>query len=570
MAYGISFHKRHGFVFTIPLMLGIGMIMFGAVIAISQTFVEVGGPLAPELLSEMPTFFDYSSDTEMADTHDGSPNERLQLYYLLVLVATIMLIILGMVAGIAWFAEDFNLMQPGTAFKIITKVIVFLPFFMIFPYVWDLYAVSIENTSLFLMDPFDSSDPSTRSQTLWQGMGSVLPPDAFDVSAWGAALADPGTAGQALLKNVFLALFRGIAVMMMTAMMFVLSAVRLVLTSVLIIALPLILVLSLVPFFKKATTLLTDNLIGLSIAPIFSAMVLTAGLAYLDSTNLPAMQDWFSTLAVGFLAVFFPIFLSPMLGQMATHVGQAMQTAMQSAAIISGTGIQGMAQGMASASSAMEGAGVNVMGHAAGAGIGAIAGNSVSSLGLGQATSGMGGFEKFKTLAKGALTGAAAGTAAGAIHSAGSIAGNPEMSRYTARSVMSAGQTKAFEIGQMGMANSVVRNVNHNMISMETLVNPEIVSSSFGSSCVSALMVSNPGGMIHSMETPSLLNLPQTQQELLAHQQQSIDGFDHMSPKVQEQITVKLAEQIKQHPQSASRMLNDVKSGSSGKNTDIF
>lgn len=544
------------------------MIMFGAVIAISQTFVEVGGPLVPGLLSEMPTFFDYSSDIEMTDANDGPPNERLQLYYLLVLVAAVVLIILGMLAGIAWFAEDFNLMQPGTAFKIITKVIVFLPFFMIFPYVWDLYAVSIENASLFLMDPFGSSDPSTRSQILWQSMGSVLPPDAFDIGSWGAALADPGTAGQALLKNVFLALFRGIAVMMMTAMMFVLSAVRLVLTSVLIIALPLILVLGLVPFFKKATTLLTDNLIGLSIAPIFSAIVLTAGLAYLDSTHLPAMQDWFSTLAVGFLAVFFPIFLSPMLGQMATHVGQAMQTAMQSAATISGTGIQGMAQGMASASSAMDGAGVNMMGNVAGAGIGAV--GKVSSLGLGQATSGMGGFEKFKILAKGALTGAAAGTAAGAINSAGSIAGNPEMSRYTARSVMSAGQVKAFEIGQMGMANFVVRNVHHNMLSMETSVNSEIVSSSFGSSDVPALMVSNPGGMIHSMETPSLLDLPQAQQELLAHQQQNIRGFDQMSPSIQEKTTAKLVEQIKQHPQSASHMLNEIKLGSSDKTSDEF
>ncbi len=270
---------------------------------------------------------------------------------------------------------------------------------MVFPYLWDLYAVTIENSAFFLIDPFNESDPSIKTQELWRSMGSIIPQDMFDVSAWDATLVDPGIVGQALVKNVFLALFKGIAVMMMTVMMFVLSAVRLVLTSVLIIALPLILVMNLIPFFKKATTILTDNLIGLSIAPIFSALVLTAGMAYLDSTQLPAMQDWFSTLAVGFLAVFFPIFLSPMLGQMATQIGQAMQIAMQSTAMIAGTGMAGMTQGMVAASSAMEGAGVNITGNA----LGIAAGNSISSLGLGKASSGMSGFEKFKTILKGGI-----------------------------------------------------------------------------------------------------------------------------------------------------------------------
>ena len=181
LEYNISFKRRRGFIFTTALMLGIGLIMFGAVIAISQVFVEVGGPLAPQLLTDMPTFFEYDPDTgkmldhqgqidiindkiaqteaEIAETIGGKTsnndlknlndklagyekslaelivnpnnlqNERLQLYYFLVLISTIILALLGMVAGIAWFVEDFNLIQPGTAFKIITKIIIFVPFF---------------------------------------------------------------------------------------------------------------------------------------------------------------------------------------------------------------------------------------------------------------------------------------------------------------------------------------------------------------------------------------------------------------------------------------------------------
>lgn len=591
--------------------------MFGAVIAISQIFVEVGGPLAPGLLTEMPAFFDYDPDTgEMLD-HQGqinvlqdkilqtetdiaettgkktsydelrnlndqlagyeeklaeltanpndSQNERLQIYYLLVLISVIILVFIGMLAGIAWFAEDFNVVKPGTAFNIITKIIIFLPFFMVFPYLWDLYAISIENASLFLMDPFADSSSSTRTQELWRSMGAAIPPDMFDVGAWGAALADPGTAGQAIVKNVFLALFKGIAVMMMTAMMFVLSAIRLVLTSVLIIALPLILVMGLIPFFRKATTLLTDNLIGLSIAPLFSALVLTAGLAYLDSTQLPAMQDWFSTLTVGFLAVFFPIFLSPMLGQMATQVGQALQTAMQSTAMIGGTQMAGMTRGMASAASAMENAGMNAVGsfagNAAGSAAGAAAGNAVSSLGIGSASSGMSGFEKFKTILKGGAQGIAAGTAAGTMHSMGQMAGNARMSRDMARFAMNAGQAAAFEVGQQGVVDSTVRGMDNNMAAMDTPINQEIQSSSFGSSGISAPMVTNPGMMMGNMEN-SILDQPQAQQELISHQQQNIDGFDQMSPKIQGQINTKLLEQVRQHPASAGQMLNDIKSGS--------
>ena len=44
--------------------------------------------------------------------------------------------------------------------------------------------------------------------------------------------------------------------------------------------------------------MMLHNLGGLSIAPIFSALVLATGLVYLDSTTLPAMQDWFASLAV--------------------------------------------------------------------------------------------------------------------------------------------------------------------------------------------------------------------------------------------------------------------------------
>ena len=80
-----------GFIFTIPLMLGIGLIIFTALIGISQVFVAVGGPLVPQLITDMPTFYDYDDDVtdEMILDGDGNPqtNERVDLYWLLVQIS---------------------------------------------------------------------------------------------------------------------------------------------------------------------------------------------------------------------------------------------------------------------------------------------------------------------------------------------------------------------------------------------------------------------------------------------------------------------------------------------------
>jgi hypothetical protein len=158
-------------------------------------------------------------------------------------------------------------------------------------------------------------------------MGSIVPVDIFDLDAWASAFTDPGASAQGMMKDVFLALFKGFAVMFMTAMMFIISTIRVLLTMIIAMSIPLLLTLSLIPMFRSVKDMLVKNLIGLSIAPIFSALVLTTGLAYLDSTTLPAMQDWFASLAVGFLAVFFPVMLAPMLGNIVTQVGQMMSTA---------------------------------------------------------------------------------------------------------------------------------------------------------------------------------------------------------------------------------------------------
>ena len=55
-------------------MLAIGLIIFTAVIVITQVVVAIGGPLIPQLITEMPRFFDYDDVTgDLILDGDGNP-----------------------------------------------------------------------------------------------------------------------------------------------------------------------------------------------------------------------------------------------------------------------------------------------------------------------------------------------------------------------------------------------------------------------------------------------------------------------------------------------------------------
>lgn len=586
--------SRSGFVFTIPLMLGIGLIIFAAIIAVSQIFVVVGGPLVPELITSMPTFYDYNATTGdiiiNATTGNPQTNQRTDLYWLLAEIAIILLIFIGVLAFVAYLFEGIKLIHPGTAVGVLGKIILFLPLFLIFPYLWDIYAISIENFSLFLLDPFDSgTSPADRTALLWQEMGSVLPPGALDIDQWGAALADPGTFGQGLLKDVILGLFKGIAVMFMTAMMFVISSIRILLTMVIVIAIPLILTLGLVPLFRKVKDLLIHNLIGLSIAPIFSALVLTAGIAYLDSTTLPAMQDWFAALSVGFLAVFFPVMLAPILGQITTQVGQMVSTAITTSSVVGAIGAQGALGGMQNAAYQMSGTAASMAGVTGMAGAGAAANaigsrgtqSPVSSTDIGKMTSGaasldipqMSRFDKFKTYTKAATMGAGMGIAAGSVQAASNVMHVPRVGRPVANNILQAGNFKAAEIGQTGVVNHNLNFIDSHMKSMEPAGYHVITEKAvMPETRIPAPIVMNPGPVINQMDVVNtghqIMENPQIQHEYLDMQHNQIKGFDRFSPTVQAQTDEKILEQLRNHPAAAGRMFEEM-SGNMPK-TEMF
>jgi len=590
-------------------MIGIAFIIFAALIGISQGFVEVGGLLVPELITDMPTFFDYDDVTgDMILDVDGNPasNERIDLYWLLVSISVIILVAVAMVAVLGYVFEIVRWIHPGTAIGIIKKIILFLIVFLVFPFVWDIYAIIIENFSLFLLDPFGTGDdPSNRTLEVWRAMGSVIPVDIFDLDAWASAFTDPGTFAQGMMKDVFLALFKGFAVMFMTAMMFIISTIRILLTIIIAMSIPLLLTLSLIPMFRSVKDMLFKNLIGLSIAPVFSALVLTTGLAYLDSTTLPAMQDWFASLAIGFLAVFFPVMLAPMLGNIVTQVGQMMSTAIMAGSMVGGMVGQGALGGVAkslgtTADGAVAMAGMG--GATVGLGRLGVGGNSgmkppVSSQELGLAgmgsapsmnhmsngntpmafgndalakTSGviehtpMSFGEKFKTGMKGAIYGGGTGLAAGSLRAAGHAMHVGQAVNPMVHDIQNAGMNKTIEAGQINSANHSLNDISKSMTVMEPpQINVETTQAVMPNTGESARLMTNPGDTINSMENLDRVHnrfgTMEGQQEYLNVQRNNVPHFESLKPEIQNQIDQRLMEHLEKHPFSAEKIVDETK-----------
>ena len=607
----INFRSSHdGFVFSIPLMIGIAFIIFAALIGISQGFVEVGGLLVPELLTDMPTFFDYDDVTgDMILDGDGNPapNERIDLYWLLVSISVIILVTVAMIAVLGYVFEIVRWIHPGTAIGIIKKIVLFLIVFLVFPFVWDIYAIIIENFSLFLLDPFGTGDdPANRTLELWRAMGSVIPVDIFDLDAWASAFTDPGTFAQGMMKDVFLALFKGFAVMFMTAMMFIISTIRILLTIIIAMSIPLLLTLSLIPMFRSVKDMLFKNLIGLSIAPVFSALVLTTGLAYLDSTTLPAMQDWFASLAVGFLAVFFPVMLAPMLGNIVTQVGQMMSTAIMAGSIVGSMVGQGALGGVAKSLGSTANGAATMAGMSGAASLGSLGGGGNSGIkppvssqelgmaGMGTASPSMGRMssgnspmafgnnaltntpgaiehtpmsfgEKFKTGMKGAIYGGGSGLAAGSLRAAGHAMHVDQAVNPMVHDIQNAGMAKAFEAGQISSANHSLNDISKSMTAMEPVqINVETTQAVMPETGESARLMTNPGDTVNSMENLDRVHnrfgTLEGQQEYLNVQRNNIPHFESLKPEIQNQIDQRLVEQLEKHPFSAEKIVDASKS----------
>ena len=595
--------RRRGFLFTMPLMLGMGILIFSSMIAISQLFVGVGGPMVPDLLADMPTIFHYAddgtripqyvpildsgeiavgdSDTVLSEQEFAELFPSLAMYGLMVKIAIGIFVILIMLAGVSYFFEEFNLVRPGTAYGMLAKLVILVPIYLVLPYLWDTVALVIESSSLYLMDPF-GGDPHARTTRLWCLMGSVacsidgttsIDPvgifddvsrydrdDTLNLESWNESLQNP-LFGEDLLVNVILSLFKGFAVMFMTAMMFVLSAVRVMLTEIIIVSFPLVTAIGLIPWINtgRISSMFQQNLVGLAMAPVLSALVLSVGISTIDSQELPPLRMWFQLLSVGFLAVFFPVMLSPMLGNLSTRVGSMVSSSITSASVAGSGALRGITHGVGRASAAMRGVSGIVGGAAAGAVAGS-AGNGFSSASVGSATSGaslgrMSVLDKMRVYGRAGAAGFLGGLGSGMVQSTAQPMGlGPAVSGISGQ-MIHGGDARIQNAAYGALAGGAAREVTRKMESAERAVAPHVFEDN---------TLVNPGeplnAMMHNARPldagQSMTDDPDARERFLDSARRDA-GLDGAPPEARKKFDDKVTRQIRRHPVGAGRMVTD-------------
>jgi len=228
------------------------------------------------------------------------------------------------IAAILFMLEQIEIVPASTAFGIISKGTLYMVILFVFPPIWDLYATGIEDASRAIMDPANTGQVPVSVTKVFDtinGMGisqGQLPTvdnnllnnliQLFNGASIVSAFSDQG-------KAFILGLVGGLIALVASFLTYMFAAIRQVLTAVLVSGLPVILILSLVPWFRGITKRLFDTLFGLSIVPIFSSLVMVTGAAYLGSiTTHPVEEQWFASVAVLTLATFVPTILVPLLG----------------------------------------------------------------------------------------------------------------------------------------------------------------------------------------------------------------------------------------------------------------
>ncbi|MEM1971584.1 MAG: hypothetical protein QXM92_03930 [Candidatus Anstonellales archaeon] len=337
--------------------LDAGVLTLAAIIAVIAFIVFVNGVLIPEAgnwfldaVVKMPKF-----DYRYQGGEQG--NENWQMYRNLRTVSFIIIAIALTWSAVILMGEEFEVYRKGEAFSTLAKGLLTIVLIFTFPAIWDLLASGMEGLAKYVLNPSNPNNANQKVSTLMQYIGGITPPDVnwLDILQF---LTDPNSSLQTLFRDVFMGVFKAFLAAMLVVLMFIIGTVRIVLTGVLAIALPLVLALSLVPYFDRVMGRLKDMLIGLTVAPVLSALAVSAGLALINSTNFSPLQEWFAAVSVAFLAIMFPVIVAPVLGSLVSSLTTVATGGMLAGLYFAGQGVMGAARGGIGAVQALQQAGV--------------------------------------------------------------------------------------------------------------------------------------------------------------------------------------------------------------------
>lgn len=329
-------------------------------------------------------------------------------------------------AGLARTLEGSGtgMISPGTSSRVISRSVVFVLILLVFPPLWDGGAEIIEGAALWVLNPnytFDGQRPCpadwTESEILDRHNGSpyrrgettdvseaqimCMPQfkiryvfdqmmgstEVYDTKQaylssedpFGALTADIQNFSETVLVNTFLGLTKALVTINVLLMAFIIGIMADLLVGMIIAALPVFLMLTLVPKAEVVANRFLDALPALFMLPLLSAVVIVVGAGFIAQSGEctgegcpevgSILYAWISSLGVVFFAVTLPVLLVPLLGQVTQVASRVVTGAIQSAGTVAGAGAVGMAQGVKSGLRQPGGAGtLSGLGRLVGAG----------------------------------------------------------------------------------------------------------------------------------------------------------------------------------------------------------
>lgn len=351
------FQKRRGIFDAGIIFLGI-IVLIIAIIGAAVAWSDVLKVTYVDLITQMPKFeYDVQGGHEMG-------NRNFEIYQILRNISFLVMGILILFAGLSFMFEHINFVPPDTGFRILSSSIIFVFFFFFFPMLWDLLANTVEQLAKWILNPEDPTQPAANVDYLLKCLtlgcpgtahsdGGIQAPN-ITLDAIVAGISDPLGTMKNLFLTAFLATFKAIAFLIFMFFTFLIGTIRQTLTAIVIIGLPLILMFSLFPFFKRITDKFIDAMLGLLIAPIFSALVIVAGVGQLQelvSHSPDPITEWFAALAVVSLGTFMPAILIPLLGSVMSSVSSIATGAVSTGAMVTGMGAIGTVGGIGQSAS---------------------------------------------------------------------------------------------------------------------------------------------------------------------------------------------------------------------------
>ena len=152
------------------------------------------------------------------------------------------------------------------------------------------------------------------------------------------------------ITHVFMGMVKSLVVISVSFMSVMVAVLADMLTAMVIAALPLLLVIRMVPMFRKPADTLLTCLPALYLVPVLSSIIVFVGAGFVASTgsmvepgqtvaglDMGSIYVWISSLGVLFLAVALPVVLVPMLGSVVLQSTQVVSSAVMAGAFVAGT-----------------------------------------------------------------------------------------------------------------------------------------------------------------------------------------------------------------------------------------